>query len=193
MPPTDHARAAPHETLTLPVAGFRQHVGTVQGGDPAGEPISADIGTGLVARNLGDMRAFINLADFVRGLLPGCGPGMFRGWAYLMTLHLVAASGQRPLLSGFYRMLTVTMRLTTHSALLQPTGGDGQGATVEQVAGSVCLEVYRETMRGVVTACQGYKDELLESCLQLLLSAPSSVMTVHVSPLLNEIADRKLQ
>ena len=106
----------------MPVAGFRQHVAIVQGGDPAGEPISADIGTGLMARNLGDMRAFINLADFVRGLLPGCGPGMFKGWVYLMTLDLVAASGQRPLLSGFYRMLTVTMRLTSESGSLQPTG-----------------------------------------------------------------------
>ncbi len=72
-------------------------------------------------------------------------------------------------------------------------GGDAQGATFEQVAGSVCLEVYRETLRGVVTACRRYKDELLESCLELLLSAPSSVMTIHVRPLLDEIADRKLQ
>ncbi len=120
--PTACAGAVLHETMTIPVAGFRQHVATVQGGDPAGEPISADIGTGLVARNLGDMRAFINLADFVGGLLPGCGPGIFRGWAYLMTLDLVAASGQRPLLSGFYRMLTVTMRLTSESGSLQPTG-----------------------------------------------------------------------
>ncbi len=71
--------------------------------------------------------------------------------------------------------------------------GDAQGATFEQVAGSVCLEVYRETLRGVVTACRRYKDELLESCLELLLSAPSSVMTIHVRALLNEIADRKLQ
>ena len=72
-------------------------------------------------------------------------------------------------------------------------GGDTQGATFEQVAGSVCLEVYRETLRGVVTACRRYKDELLESCLELLLSAPSSVMTIHVSLLLSGIADRKLQ
>jgi DNA-dependent protein kinase catalytic subunit len=108
--------------MTVSNAGFRQRVATVQGGEPAGEPISADIGTCLVARNLGDMRAFINLADFVRGLLPTCGPSMFRGWAYLMTLDLVAASGQRPLLSGFYRMLTVIMRLTSNSGSLQPTG-----------------------------------------------------------------------
>ena len=72
-------------------------------------------------------------------------------------------------------------------------GGNVQGATFEQVVGSVCLEVYKETLRGVVTACRRYKDELLESCLELLLSAPSSVMTIHVSPLLYEITDSKLQ
>lgn len=98
------------------------HVPQMQGTDPVAEPISADIGTDLTARNLGDMRAFINLADFVGALLPACGPTLFRGWAYLMTLELVAASGQRPLLSGFYRMLTVTMRLTSAAGILQMAG-----------------------------------------------------------------------
>lgn len=89
-----------------------------------GSPAVADpvIGSGLMPRNLADMRAFINLADFIRALLPACGPHMFKSWAYLMTLELVAASGQRPLLSGFYRMLTITMRLTSAAGILQPTG-----------------------------------------------------------------------
>ena len=52
----------------------------------------------------------------------------------------------------------------------------------EEVAGAICLQVYRETLRGVVTACRRYKDELLESCLQLVLSAPTPVMTIHVKP-----------
>ena len=75
-----------------------------------------------MARNLRDMRAFINLADFTSALLPACGPALFKGWAYLVALDLVAACGQRPLLSGFYRMLTVSMRLTHASGILQPTG-----------------------------------------------------------------------
>lgn len=94
----------------------------VQETDPASEAINADIGSGLTARNLQDMRAFINLADFTCALLPACGPGMFKGWTYLVTLELVAASGQRPLLSGFYRMLTVSMGLTSAAGLLQPSG-----------------------------------------------------------------------
>lgn len=83
----------------------------------APESVDADIGTGLLAHNLGDMRVFINLADFVCGILPGCGPGMFSNWASLATLDLVGASSQRPLLSGFYRMLTVTMKLTSTAGM----------------------------------------------------------------------------
>ena len=52
----------------------------------------------------------------------------------------------------------------------------------EEVAGGICLQVYRETLRGVVTACRRYKDELLEACLQLVLSAPTPVMTIQVKP-----------
>lgn len=94
----------------------------MQDNDPGSDAVTADIGTGLVARNLRDMRAFINLADFTCNLLPSCGPTLFKGWAYLMTLELVAASGQRPLLSGFYRMLTVSMRLTSTSGILETSG-----------------------------------------------------------------------
>lgn len=90
--------------------------------DPASEATSADIGSGLTARNLQDMRAFINLADFTCALLPACGPPLFRGWGYLVTLELVGASGQRPLLSGFYRMLTVSMGLCNTAGLLQAPG-----------------------------------------------------------------------
>ena len=75
-----------------------------------------------MVRNLADMRAFLNLADLTRHLLPPCGPQLFRSWAYLLTLDLVAALGQKPLLSGFYRMLTVTMRLTNATGILQATG-----------------------------------------------------------------------
>ena len=85
--------------------------------------MTADIGTGLTARNLTDMRAYINLADFTCALLPLCGPSMFRGWAYLLTLELVSASGQRPLLSGFYRMLKVTMALTAATGILHAGSG----------------------------------------------------------------------
>ena len=84
-----------------------------QGEPSVGDNADADIGTGLVAHNLTDMHTFISLADFVCGILPECGADRFQNWAHLVTLDLVAGSGQRPLLSSFYRMLTVTMKLTS--------------------------------------------------------------------------------
>ena len=83
-----------------------------QGEPSVADNVDADIGTGLVAHSLTDMRKFISLADFVCGILPECGADKFQNWAHLVTLDLIAGSGQRPLLSGFYRMLTVTMKLT---------------------------------------------------------------------------------
>ena len=53
--------------------------------------------------------------------------------------------------------------------------------TFEQEAHQICLEVYRDKLQSVVTASRRYKDELLEACLEMLLSAPTSVMTISVS------------
>lgn len=94
----------------------------MQDADAPGAAVNADIGTGLTARNLADMRAYISLANFTCSLLPLCGPSMFKGWSYLMTLELVSASGQHPLLSGFYRMLKVTMALTAATGMLEAAG-----------------------------------------------------------------------
>lgn len=49
------------------------------------------------------------------------------------------------------------------------------------MAGAVCKEVYGETLRGVIVACRRYKDELLEACLELILSAPTTILSTHVS------------
>lgn len=76
------------------------------------------------------MRAYISLANFTCALLPLCGPSKFKGWSYLLTLELVSASGQRPLLSGFYRMLKVTLALTAATGMLDAAGGFCNAETV---------------------------------------------------------------
>ena len=71
--------------------------------------------------------------------------------------------------------------LLHHVCLCSGPGRQEEEESFEEVAGGVCLQVYRETLRGVITACRRYKDELLEACLELVLSAPTPVMTIHVS------------
>ena len=60
-------------------------------------------------------------------------------------------------------------------------GEEGEEESFEQLAGAVCKEVYRETLQGVIIACRRYKDELLEACLELLLSAPKIILSTHVT------------
>lgn len=81
---------------------------------PAG---AADIGPGLTPRNMTDMRTFLNLADFTVEILPAVGPARFKGWAYLTSVELVSAASERPLLSGFYRMLRATMLLANEAGV----------------------------------------------------------------------------
>lgn len=61
------------------------------------------------------------------------------------------------------------------------TAGAADALTFEEMAGAVCKQVYAETLRGTIMACQRYKDELLEACLELLLSAPTTVLSTQVS------------
>ena len=43
---------------------------------------------GLRARNIRDMRLFLNLADFLAALLPAAGSRLFRPWAHVLTTEL---------------------------------------------------------------------------------------------------------
>lgn len=58
---------------------------------------------------------------------------------------------------------------------------EGPEESFEQMAGAVCKEVYGESLRGLIVACRRYKGELLEACLELLLSAPTLLIPTHVS------------
>lgn len=80
--------------------------------------------------------------------------------------------------SSFYIVCILSNILTSSWCT---AGGDGAEETFEQMAGAVCKEVYGETLRGTIMACQRYKDELLEACLELLLSAPTAILSTQAS------------
>ncbi|KAK9829312.1 hypothetical protein WJX72_005143 [[Myrmecia] bisecta] len=150
---------------------------------------SAEIGSGLVARNLADMRTFINLTAFASELLPALGSAPFRGWGYSVIVELVAASRQRPLLSGFYHLLQVVVRLAEEGGMFEAEESDrtaaGQADRLERASAHICRQLYREFALEVLVAARRYTDELLSACLALLLSAPPTVLAAKelVAPL----------
>ena len=51
-----------------------------------------EVSPGLQARNIRDMRAFLNLADFLAALLPSAGAHLFSPWVYMLTTELQVTS-----------------------------------------------------------------------------------------------------
>ncbi|KAK9826371.1 hypothetical protein WJX81_003941, partial [Elliptochloris bilobata] len=131
-------------------------------------------GAGLVALNKADMHAFISLAGFFAKLLPQLGPQPFVRWADTIAAELVAAAHSRPLLSGFYRMLTAVMCTADQAGLLSRAASAAQPAQ-----GQICRQVLGDFLQGVLVASRLYSDELLGACLTLLLSAPPSLVSVQ--------------
>ena len=52
------------------------------------EAAALEVGAGLRARNLRDMRRFLNLTEFLSALLPAAGARLFCPWVYIFTIEL---------------------------------------------------------------------------------------------------------
>ena len=82
---------------------------------------AAEVSEGLQARNIRDVRAFLNLADFLAVLLPKAGAALFGPWAYLYTAELAALASRHPLLSGIYKLLGTTLHLSDECGVFNDT------------------------------------------------------------------------
>lgn len=55
---------------------------------PESDAAALEVSAGLHARNIHDMRTFLNLADFLAVLLPGAGAQLFCPWVFVVTTEL---------------------------------------------------------------------------------------------------------
>ncbi|CAF1316968.1 unnamed protein product [Adineta steineri] len=129
-----------------------------------------------------DFEIFYNLVDFCQDLLPEQSPDLFQKWIFRFLYEIIAASTKYPLVSGIYRFVTLVMNICLKliyfkSDRIVPTtrGGIEMMETDinenEQVS-SVCTLV-RRFAHEVLSRQKQYRDDLLISCLQLIMSLPS--------------------
>ncbi|CAM9233124.1 unnamed protein product [Ectocarpus fasciculatus] len=62
-----------------------------------------------------DQNMFLNLVSFCQDLLPTCRPDLLLEWVPILCPELVKRSLERPLVSGFYRLVTLVFRETARS------------------------------------------------------------------------------
>ncbi|KAL3172468.1 hypothetical protein MRX96_043379 [Rhipicephalus microplus] len=104
-----------------------------------------------------DFNIFINLIDFFSTL------EYFTKWAFVMIKKFVEYSTRYPLVSGFYKALAVCFQICEKSSYFQ--SGSSESTT--------CLCLVSSFVQETMGHLQQFKDDLLASCLELVLRAPS--------------------
>ncbi|EFJ51180.1 hypothetical protein VOLCADRAFT_87994 [Volvox carteri f. nagariensis] len=132
-------------------------------------------------------------AAFLQDLLPACGSVLFARWALALAEALAALVSERPLLSASYSLAAVAMELAERGGLLAPqltvaASTAAPGAAAAAAAAAATADIFRGLLARVATSCPQYKarrrprwrdggtDELLVSCLGLLLAAPPHLL-----------------
>lgn len=146
-----------------------------------------------------EMETFLNLVEFLKMLLPDTPADMFSRWAFVFGREVISHSTRLPLVSGFYRLLTVSLRLCERSGYFIGTNrltesnssnsasrnesfismecelGENEHAN-ERNQRVLCKELYSRFLHEVSMRLQQYQDELLCACLELILEAPCQLL-----------------
>uniref|UniRef100_A0AAR2IVV3 DNA-dependent protein kinase catalytic subunit n=1 Tax=Pygocentrus nattereri TaxID=42514 RepID=A0AAR2IVV3_PYGNA len=139
---------------------------------------SSDPTTNLMPNKPKDFTAFINLVDFCSELLPSKNPEYFTQWMYPLCHELILQSIRFPLVSGFYKLLSLAMTIGKKIKYFQGQGPKsiGEGSP----AGRACFAVISKFGKEVCVRIKQYKDELLAACLTFVLSLHPDMVALEI-------------
>ncbi|XP_037550083.1 DNA-dependent protein kinase catalytic subunit [Nematolebias whitei] len=141
---------------------------------------SSDPTAHLLPNKVKDFTAFINLVDFCSELLLNKHVEYFHSWMYPLSHELILHSIRNPLVSGFYKLLSVTMKIAKRMKYFQGVGlrssASPQGDTVK----SACFALFSKFGKEVCVRMKQYKDELLASCLTFVLSLHHNIVALNI-------------
>uniref|UniRef100_A0A3Q2PZS8 DNA-dependent protein kinase catalytic subunit n=1 Tax=Fundulus heteroclitus TaxID=8078 RepID=A0A3Q2PZS8_FUNHE len=134
-----------------------------------GEEPSSDPTAHLLPNKIKDFTAFINLVDFCE-LLLNKHTEYFHCWMYPLSHELILHSIRNPLVSGFYKLLSVAMKVAKKIKYYQ----------VDDSVRRACFALFSKFGKEVCVRMKQYKDELLASCLTFVLSLHHSIVALDM-------------
>uniref|UniRef100_A0A8C0BUS0 DNA-dependent protein kinase catalytic subunit n=1 Tax=Buteo japonicus TaxID=224669 RepID=A0A8C0BUS0_9AVES len=126
-----------------------------------------------------DFIAFINLVEFCREILPEKHVEYFNPWVYSFGYELIIHSTRLPLISGFYKLLSVTMKIAKKIKYFEGVSPRSLRKCPEDPEKRSCFALFVKFGKEV-TKMKQYKDELLASCLNFLLSLPHDIIMLDI-------------
>uniref|UniRef100_A0A8V5FUE0 DNA-dependent protein kinase catalytic subunit n=1 Tax=Melopsittacus undulatus TaxID=13146 RepID=A0A8V5FUE0_MELUD len=127
-----------------------------------------------------DFIAFINLVEFCREILPEKHVEYFNPWVYSFGYELITYSTRQPLVSGFYKLLSVTMKIAKKIKYFESVSPRSLKTCPEDPEKSSCFALFVKFGKEVAAKMKQYKDELLASCLNFLLSLPHDIIMLDI-------------
>ncbi|KAI9262204.1 hypothetical protein BDA99DRAFT_438520 [Phascolomyces articulosus] len=138
----------------------------------------------LQAVNEDHFSIFQNLVEFWCMLLPKLNTHRLEHWTYLTASSLIEISLRRPLISGFYKMLSAILNIAHKRKLFDGYKELYAAQQRRKQLGTICdiseiqtdlfsaFVIYRDFLKEVWHRLQQFKDELLASCLRVILAYP---------------------
>ncbi|XP_062919332.1 DNA-dependent protein kinase catalytic subunit isoform X2 [Mobula hypostoma] len=127
-----------------------------------------------------DFTAFINLVEFCGELLLENHTEYFEHWMYRFGHELILRSTQFPLVSGFYKLLSVVMKIAKKIKYFQGINRKSQKHCPRNPEKFACFALFGKFGKELALRMKQYKDELLASCLTFVLSLPHEIIELDV-------------
>ncbi|XP_024136141.1 DNA-dependent protein kinase catalytic subunit isoform X1 [Oryzias melastigma] len=141
---------------------------------------SSDPTAHLLPNKVKDFTAFINLVDFCSDLLLNKHTEYFHSWVFPLSHELILHSIRNPLISGFYKLLSVTMKITKRIKYFQGVGLRSTSSSHHDPVKSACFALFSKFGKEVCVRMKQYKDELLASCLFFVLSLHHNIVALDI-------------
>ncbi|KAM9332600.1 DNA-dependent protein kinase catalytic subunit [Pholidichthys leucotaenia] len=141
---------------------------------------SSDPTAHLLPNKVKDFTAFINLVDFCSELLLNRHSEYFQSWMYPLSHELILHSIRNPLVSGFYKLLSVTMKIAKKIKYYQGVGLQSSGSPQGETVKNACFALFSKFGKEVCIRMKQYKDELLASCLTFVLSLHHNIVALDI-------------
>ncbi|XP_073924597.1 DNA-dependent protein kinase catalytic subunit isoform X2 [Castor canadensis] len=127
-----------------------------------------------------DFSAFINLVEFCREILPEKQVRHFEPWVYSFAYELIVQSTRLPLISGFYKLLSVAVRNARKIKYFEGVSPNSLKHSPKDLEKCSCFALLAKFGKEVSVKMKQYKDELLASCLTFVLSLPHDIIELDV-------------
>ncbi|OXB75109.1 UNVERIFIED_CONTAM: hypothetical protein H355_003187 [Colinus virginianus] len=168
------------EKLDLTVQKLNVHEQDENETDSAFIGPTSDPASNLQPKKPTDFIAFINLVEFCRDILPDKHVEYFKPWVYSFGYELIIHSTRLPLISGFYKLLSVTMKIAKKIKYFEGVSPKSLRKSTEDPEKSSCFALFAKFGKEVTAKMKQYKDELLASCLNFLLSLPHDIIMLDI-------------